>query len=68
MQPHAKRPPTPRYDDDLDAIVARINERYERLAAAAEAAHADFVRLQGPRPADRTRSTPAAVRPERLAG
>jgi hypothetical protein len=33
----------------LDSMVAELKARYERLAQAAEAAHADYVQLHGAR-------------------
>ena len=33
----------------LDGMVAELKGRYERLAQAAEAAHADYVKLHGAR-------------------
>ena len=32
--------------DELDVMVARINERYRQLAKAAEAAHTDYIVLR----------------------
>jgi hypothetical protein len=36
-----------RDETHLDSMVAELKARYERLAQAAEAAHADYVQLHG---------------------
>ena len=43
---HPDNPPES-IDDGLDALVDQLNARYQRLALAAEAAHADYLFASG---------------------
>jgi hypothetical protein len=45
--------------DGLDAQVAKVDDSYRRLAAAAEPAHTDYILIHGTRHAECTRSTSA---------
>ena len=44
-------------DDGLDALVDKLNARYQRVALAAEAAHADYLSVAGGRLTMRKRPT-----------
>ena len=50
-----------RDETHLDGMVAELKARYERLAQAAEAAHADYVLLHGAQQPGRNHGNSAAL-------